>query len=109
MNQIIQNEDGTIFCAPYLKDGIFNLLIFTSKGLIADYNINSALGLDNSTRPNDNFPHPMMDACFIKDNNLFINVFMTKGLNMYTMIFNFKKQRIAEKPIIIPFQKKAGL
>lgn len=64
-SKIIQNKYGRKFCVPYLKDGTFNLLIFNKTEVLDDFNINENLQLNNSTRPNDNFPYPMMDACFI--------------------------------------------
>ena len=85
---IIQNKNGNKFCIPYLKDGTFNLLIFNKNDVLDDFNINENLKLDNSTRPNDNFPFPMMDACFIQNEYLFVNIFMNKSRKMITFIYS---------------------
>lgn len=54
-----------MYCLPYLSDGVFKLLVFNKYSVINDFNINDELEIDDQTRPNDNFPYPMMDGCFI--------------------------------------------
>jgi len=39
--------------------------------------LNDVLKIPEYTRPNDNFPYPMMDGCFIKDSIIFANVYRT--------------------------------
>lgn len=109
MNKIVQNSSGSIFCVPYLKDGVFHLKIFSATHELSDYCINDAIGLDNQTRPNDNFPHPMMDACFIENNDIFINVFHSRQLKMYNMVYNFSKKRIIERPVMVEFAERPGI
>lgn len=86
--KIIQDKHGEMYCLPFLKDGTFHLLIFNKKTVITDFEINKELELDNQTRPNDNFPYPMMDACFLTNQNLFVNVFHTCLHKVFTFRYS---------------------
>jgi hypothetical protein len=67
--RIIQNHDCTLFCVPYLEDGMFMLCFFTADKLLSKDNISKRLKLENHyIRPNDNFPNPLIDACFLDIN-----------------------------------------
>ena len=73
--EIIQNKNGDMFLCPYLNNGVFYLLIFDKEKVIKDLNVNDLVNsdqsyegeLDDRTRPNDNFPDPFINACFIKN------------------------------------------
>jgi hypothetical protein len=64
---IATNLDGNIFCVTYLEDGLFSVCIFEKSRHIKNVNISELIGIEKLyIRPNDNFPYPMMDACFVK-------------------------------------------
>lgn len=98
--EIIQNKDGSIFLCPYLNNGVFMLLIFDHEKVLLDYNINEAIGLDDKTRPNDNFPDPFVNACFVDDGDkIFINCFHSRELMLHHFIFSRVKNMI-DSPIV---------
>jgi hypothetical protein len=67
----IQNFNGSVFCVPYLKDGTFNLVVFTKKKQLLDINLSKELNMEGDyIRPNDNLPYPMMDVCFVDSSNV---------------------------------------
>jgi hypothetical protein len=77
--EIKQNEDGDIFLCPYFSHGSFHVLIFDKLKVIRDYNINESIKVDTRTRPNDNFPDPFCNACFVGADNIFINIYHSKN------------------------------
>lgn len=77
VSKVIQNKMSSVFCAPYLKDGEFKVLIFNKETELHDINISQMLGINEYNRPNDNFPYPHMDCCFINDQTIFINLYRT--------------------------------
>ena len=74
-NKVTQNNFGKMFCCPYLVDGVFHILVFNKHKVIVDLDINKSIGIDNSSRPNDNFPYPMIDVSFIPSNILFVSLY----------------------------------
>lgn len=80
-------------------------------------------------RPNDNFPFPIMDACFTNlecqknrqccekeefddihiDEKLFINVFLSQTNQMVSYIFDIENKEMIDKPFIISLSKKASM
>jgi hypothetical protein len=73
---------------------VFRLLIFNKRKVIDDFNINEAIGIDDKTRPNDNFPDPFVNACFVAEDKIFINVFHSKNLSMHHFLYNYHEKII---------------
>ena len=105
VKDVVQNKFGKLFCAPYLDDGVFRLLIFNSYEALDQPNLNTMLKLDNSTRPNDNFPDPMMGATFNDYNNIFVNVFYTKTKTVYFCKYSFSHKKLLDEPIMIQMEQ----
>jgi len=94
-SEVIQNDLGTCFCCPYLKDGEFQIIVFNIQGqVIRQANVSEMLGLDANVRPSDNFPYPMMGAAFIKNGILFINVYHTKTQHQITFTYNYANKQM---------------
>lgn len=107
--KVIQDRHGEMYCLPYLCDGNFKLLVFNKWQVITDFNINAELEIDDQTRPNDNFPYPMMDACFIQNQNLFVNVFHNSLHRVYTFRYSILQKRIVNGTIKqFDMEKKSG-
>jgi hypothetical protein len=87
-----------LFNIPYIDNGSFKVLVFNKTKNIVTLDINSEIGLDNSTRPIGGLPDPMIETCFI-DNNIFVNLFHTKTLCMYHFTYNFLSQKIITEPV----------
>ena len=104
---VVQNNFGILFCAPYLDDGVFRLLVFNRYEVLAQANLNGFLNIDNSTRPNDNFPDPMMGAAFIEYNNIFVNVFYTKSQTMHICKYSFLHKKLVDEPILMRMEQSS--
>jgi hypothetical protein len=78
---------------------VFHLLVFDKRKVIRDFNINEAIEIDNKTRPNDNFPDPYINAVFVADDKIFINVFHSKTLMMYHFLYDYHENAIVS-PVI---------
>ena len=101
---IVQNEDGQLFACPYFDNGNFHVMIFNLKETLEKLNVSQILGIDGRSRPNPGFHDPLINACFIGDNCLFINCFHNRDLNHWHFIYDHKKRRVVSKPekITIP-------
>jgi len=86
--EVIQNSDASLFCCPYFDNGTFRLLVFDKDRVHRDFNINQAIKMDTKTRPNDNFQEPMMSACFVENDTIFVNIFHSKDLQMHHFIYS---------------------
>lgn len=53
-------------------------------------NVSEMLGIEEYNRPNDNFPFPHMDCCFLKDNKIFMNMFRTSTKKMVMATFDLQ-------------------
>lgn len=84
LNDIQQNQHGTLFAAVYLDDGHFYLRTFgeTSRSeeeiLENELDINKVLKFNNHTMPINNFYDPFIACCFVQDDLLFVNLFHNK-------------------------------
>jgi hypothetical protein len=98
--EIVQNKFGILYCCPYMDNGVFHLLVFNRfDGILCNLDINEAIGIDDSTRPIDNFPNPLMGAAFTKDNNIFVNLYHSKTAYQYTFTYSFLHKKILKKPV----------
>lgn len=77
---ITQNEQGNLFCLPYLLDGQFCIKTFNKHGYIEDLNVSELLDIKEYCRPIDTLPYPMMGAAFLDNDDLFINVYYKSTL-----------------------------
>jgi len=88
-----------MYLCPYLNNGVFNLLIFDKDKILNNLNINDLIGIDDKTRPNDNFPDPFMNSCFIDRGKVFINVFHSKLLCMYHFTYSYFDSKITSSVV----------
>ena len=75
IKDIEQNAQGTQFCLAYIDDGIFKLKVFDRSKIITEFDINSALKIDNSTWPLNFISEPMINCCFINPETIFVTLF----------------------------------
>ena len=73
MNDVEQNYAGDVLCVPYSDNGSLRTLIFNNKGKkLANLKINDMFGIDDESKPIVGFYQPMLTACFVKDDDIFI-------------------------------------
>lgn len=100
LKEIEQNSQGTLFCAPYIDDGMFRLRIFGSenrsnKGASAkELKISELLGLDNHCMPYPGFNEPFITAAFISDDLLFVNLFHNLRQTHYHFLYRISEDKI---------------
>lgn len=75
---------------PYLKEGQFKAILFNDEEELFDINISEMLDIKEYNRPNDNFPFPHMDACFVTEERLFFNLYRTNLKQMVMSTFDVK-------------------
>jgi len=68
--------------------------VFNKEKNLTELNVNLEIGLDDTTRPVSALPDPMIETCFLDNNQIFINVFHTKSLCMYHMTYNFLQGKL---------------
>lgn len=106
--EISQNKEGSIFVCPYLNDGVFHLLVFDQEKELYDFEINQAIGIDNLTRPNDNFPDPMISVCFVEDDkksDIFVNLYHTPTHTMWYFLYSYETHKLTSDPIQTPLRQ----
>jgi len=73
MNQIEQTDCGKFFLIAYSDDGNFATKVFDNTGKVLDtHDVSKALELDNFSKPVYGFYEPLIVACFLPENNVFI-------------------------------------
>lgn len=87
-SKVLASKYGNLFVVPYLKDGQFKIYCYDKNHDIGDFNLSEMLDIKEYNRPNDNFPYPMMDCCFLKDNILWANVYRTSSRQMICLKIN---------------------
>ena len=60
---------------PYLDTGVFRLMVFDHDVIYSDLHINDILKIDNSTLSINGVHDPIINACFIEDDAIFVNLF----------------------------------
>ena len=75
MKDIEQFDDGKIFALAYIDQGVFRLQTFNAEKIIANLNINEAIGIDDSTVPLNGMLEPPITCCFINSDELFVSLF----------------------------------
>ena len=96
---VSQASDGSIFLLPYLDNGTFRLLVFNSEQEFINVNINEMLDIDNSTVPVNGIHDPIINACFIDDSLIFVNLFHKTTTTNWHFIYNFREDKIIGNPV----------
>lgn len=96
--KVVQNRTSSMFAVCYLMDGRFKVLTFTKEREVQDIDLSKKLGISEYTRPNDNFPYPHMDACFLKDGSLFVNLYRTYTKQMVMLKLNPETGETLDQP-----------
>jgi len=84
-----------MFCCPYFDNGVFKLLIFSRRKVVQEFNINEAIGINNKTRSNDNFPDPFINAVFISDDKIFVNLYHSQDQVMHHFIYDINENKVS--------------
>ena len=94
MNQIEQNSDGTIYAIAYQDNGWFGVKIINNRGTELDkIDINKFLDIDDLSKPITGFWEPLICACFIDKDDLFIAVYHRLNRKQYHFTYSFKQKK----------------
>ena len=92
MNEIEQNNDGAVFCVPYSDNGSLTALIFDNTGKVLDtLDLNKEFSVEPESKPIFGFFYPMVTACFVKDDNIFISAYLRESFTQYNSIYSYKE------------------
>ena len=83
-----QRSDGQVLMLPFNDEGVFWINIFEREGMILKINVNELLGIDDSTRTLFGFADPLINACFIDNEQIFVGLFHNTTLTFWQFIFN---------------------
>lgn len=94
MNQIEQNKDGTIFAIAYQDNGKFGLKILNNRGTELDkIDLNKFLNIDDTSKPITGFWEPLVCACFIEGDDLFVAVYHRLERIQYHFTYSFRQKK----------------
>jgi|APSaa5957512535_1039671.scaffolds.fasta_scaffold343293_1 hypothetical protein len=88
--QVCQNQEGNIFMIPYLDAGVFRLMVFNNDIVLSDIHINELLAIDNSTIAINGVHDPIINACFLQDSVIFVNLFHKVSRTNWHFKFSFE-------------------
>jgi hypothetical protein len=88
--EIEQRDDSLMFCLPFLNKGLFFILIFSQNKILDQVDVNTLLGIDDSTIPNENVQEPMINCCFKDDDTLFVNLYHPKTMSNWHFLYSIK-------------------
>lgn len=101
LNQVTQNESGTLFAVCYFDDGKFRIRTFNGKKNRSsraieeeEFDINAALDINNHTMPNQGSHDPYISSVFLSDEHLFVAFFHNKSKMHYHFIYLVKEKKI---------------
>lgn len=97
---IEQNSEGTYYALAYYDNGKFIIRTFgreqrSDEEIVAEeFDVNTALGIDEHTMVNSGFDDPFINVEFVSDDLLFVNLFHNVTLTHYHFIYDIKQKRI---------------
>lgn len=102
LKEVEQNSSGTAYAAVYNDDGKFRLRTFKKVTRTEEqieeneFKINEALGLDDYTMCNNDFPDPNIICCFVDDDTIFVALFHNYSRTHYHFLYDAKNKCILE-------------
>ena len=98
MNDIDQNYAGDTLCVPYSDNGALSVVIFTNDGEeLATLNMNEVFEMDEESKPIVGFYQPMLTACFVKDDDLFLHGFHRLHGRHCMVLYSYKTQQLLQR------------
>lgn len=98
MNDIDQNDAGDTMCVPYSDNGALYIKIFTAGGEeLANLDMNAVFGMDQESKPIVGFYQPMLTACFVKDDDLFLQGFHRLTGRHYVVLYSYKTRQFLQE------------
>jgi len=97
---IEQNAEGTYYALAYYDNGKFIIRTFgreqrSDEEIVAEeFDVNTALGIDEHTMVNSGFDDPFINVEFVTDDLLFVNLFHNVTLTHYHFIYDIKQKCI---------------
>ena len=92
--EVEQNSTGKKYAIVYIDDGKFRLRIFTKEARPQeqceqeDFDINTALNIDDYTMPIQGFPDPFITCTFIDDNRIAVQLFYNYSQVHYHFVYD---------------------
>lgn len=97
--EVQQNSEGTIYMIPFLDAGVFRLMIFDNNVVLSDIHINELLGIDSSTIAINGVHDPIINACFLDNSTVFVNLFHKVTKVNWHFKYSFERQELIDDPV----------
>jgi len=89
MNLIEQNDAGNVFCIGFVDNGEFFISVLAPDGAeLAKLELNQVLGIDNKSSAIVGFYEPLITACFLPNDDLFVQVYHRIDQISHHFVFN---------------------
>ena len=99
MNEVEQNDQGDLLCVPFQDAGSLGIKVLSNTGQeLANLDLNTMLKLDRGSKPIMGFFQPMITACFLPNDDLFINVFHRPTMMHHHLICSLSTKSITAGP-----------
>ena len=74
---------------PFFDSGYFKIIVFDEENNNLDNitDINEKLGINNRSIPPDGFSYPLINAIFLADSFLFVNLFDTETTTNWHFLY----------------------
>lgn len=101
--EIEQNGDGTQYALAYYDDGKFRIRTFgrnqrtEDEIVVEEFDVNTALGIDDHTMVNSGFDDPFINIEFVTDDRLFVNLFHNETITHYHFLYDIQNKRILDE------------
>lgn len=95
-----------MFAVAYQDDGIFHVKVIDTEGYeVVDLNVSEVLGLDSGSKPIHGIYNPMITACFLPDNRLFVCAYHRYKKAQYHFIYSLTNKQVEGEAKIIEFKQ----
>jgi hypothetical protein len=94
VKDIEQNNSGDQFCLTYIDDGLFKLKVFDSSKVRKEFEINEAIGIDNSTVSLICVREPMINCCYVDNDTIFVTLFHNQTAMNWHFLYKISENSI---------------
>jgi hypothetical protein len=99
MNEILQTNDGSTFAVAYQDSGVFHVKVIDNEGSeLIDLNVSDVLGIDAGSKPIHGIYCPLVTACFIPNDRLFICAYHRYKRRQYHFVYSLANKSVEGEP-----------
>ena len=84
---------------PFLDAGVFRVMIFNNNMVLSDIHNNELLGIDSSTITINSVHDLIINACFLDNLTVFVNIFHKVTKVNWHFKYSFERQELIYDPV----------